>query len=130
MEYDTSNFGTCTASLPLICPARPFPTSRQHEFFRVRISSKLLWDMTGSKRASIACKLARTNREVPVEWRVRLIMNKSAEPAFFKGSARGNDRGMSVSHPIRPEENSGRRRRVIFSLTAGVLVLFAVILWQ
>jgi hypothetical protein len=38
--------------------------------------------------------------------------------------------GMTVSNPIRPEENSGRRRRVIFSLTAGVLVLFAVILWQ
>ena len=37
---------------------------------------------------------------------------------------------MSASNPIRPEENSGRRRRVIFSLTAGVLVLFAVILWQ
>ena len=37
---------------------------------------------------------------------------------------------MSASNPIRPEENSGRRRRVILSLTAGVLVLFAVILWQ
>jgi hypothetical protein len=37
---------------------------------------------------------------------------------------------MAVPNPIRPEENSGRRRRVIFSLTAGVLVLFAVILWQ
>ncbi len=37
---------------------------------------------------------------------------------------------MSASNPIRPEDNSGRRRRVIFSLTAGVLVLFAVILWQ
>src|SRR5215472_3250671 len=35
-----------------------------------------------------------------------------------------------VSHPIRPEEGSGRRRRVILTLTACVLLLFAVILWQ
>ena len=37
---------------------------------------------------------------------------------------------MSVPNPIRPEEGSGRRRRVILSLTVGVFVLFAVILWQ
>ncbi|HKS75879.1 MAG TPA: ATP-binding protein [Terriglobales bacterium] len=37
---------------------------------------------------------------------------------------------MSASKPIRPEEGSGRRRRVILTLTAIVLVLFAVILWQ
>ena len=37
---------------------------------------------------------------------------------------------MLVSHPIRPEEGSGRRRRVILTLTACVLLLFAVILWQ
>jgi hypothetical protein len=47
-------------------------------------------------------------------------------PEFSPCSARK----MSVPAPIRPDEGSGRRRRVILSLTAGVLVLFAVILWQ
>src|ERR1700686_3826848 len=39
---------------------------------------------------------------------------------------------MSDPNPTRLQNKNsgGRRRRVIFSLTAGVLVLFAVILWQ